>query len=263
MSSGHRLDRRQLMGAAFATAPAVTSAFAQQTLAPLMVFAAASLQGLLATINADWKLRGGAGIRIVAAATSALARQIEQGAPADLFAAADREWMDWVAERRLIRPETRREIFGNRLVLIAPVSSPLTLAIGPGAGLVTALGSGRLVMGDPDAVPAGRYARAALTSLGLWDGVRARIAATENVRAALALVARGEAPLGIVYETDARIEPRVRIVDRFNPDSHPAIVYPFAVTATSVHPQSLAFLDYMTSLDARRMIEAEGFAMLR
>jgi molybdate transport system substrate-binding protein len=192
----------------------------------LLVFAAASLKTALEEVQAAC----GHGFRTSYAASSALARQIEAGAPADLFISADQEWMDYLESRKLIRVETRRDLLGNGLVLIAPVGHAPTLVIGPGFELTAALGrGGRLAVADPNVVPAGKYAKAALTALGAWDGVSGRLAPAENVRAALLLVSRGEAPLGIVYRTDAAADPGVVIVGAFPDDSHPPIVYPAAV----------------------------------
>ena len=227
---------------------------------PLRVFAAASLQTALGAAAEQWRRETGRSISFSFAATSALARQIDQGAPADIFAAADDEWMDWAQARRLVRPESRASFLGNRLALIASADAPAgELAIGPAFPLAAALGDSRLAIGHPQAVPAGRYAQAALTTLGVWESVRQRIAGADNVRAALALVARGEARYGIVYETDARGEPRVRLIGLFPPNSHPPIVYPFAVVASSAHPDAAAFLGYLQTPPALRIFTAEGF----
>lgn len=240
-----------------------TAAFAQQG-RPILVFAATSLQTALNAVAAEWQKETGKRATFSFAASSALARQMEQGAPADLFASADLDWMDWATERKLIKPETRRTLLGNTLVLIEPAERPATtLAIAPGFALAEAIGDSRLATGNPQAVPVGRYAQAALTKLGVWERVGPRIAGTENVRQAMALVARGEARFGIVYETDARTEPRVRVVGTFPAESHPAIVYPFAITATSTNPDAAAFLAYLSSPAAIRIFTAEGFSVLK
>jgi molybdate transport system substrate-binding protein len=192
------------------------------------VFAAASLTNALQDIGRDYEASGGGKVKFSFAASSLLARQIEAGAHADMFFSADVEWMDYLAERKLIKAATRRDVLSNRLVLIAPAGSTMALKIEPGFALAAALGDSRLALADPDTVPAGKYAKAALTTLGVWDAVANKIARAENVRAALAYVARGEALLGIVYETDAKAEPKVRTVDVFPADTHPAIVYPVA-----------------------------------
>lgn len=227
---------------------------------PVVVFAATSLQTALGSVAEQWRRETGRAVTFSFAATPALARQIEQGAPADIFAAADNDWMDWAQTRGLIRPESRVSLLGNRLALIAAADAPASsLAIGPGFPLAAELGGSRLAIGHPQSVPAGRYAQAALNSLGVWEAVRSRIAGTDNVRAALALVARGEARYGVVYETDARSEPRVRLVGLFPPGSHPPIVYPFALVAASASADAAAFLSYLQTPAALRIFAAEGF----
>ncbi len=230
---------------------------------PVLVFAAASLQPALTAIAAAWQAETGKRAAMSFAASSALARQIEQGAPADLFLSADIDWMDWAQARNLVRSGTRRNLLGNTLVLIAAPDNADGLAIAPGFPLARAIGASRLATGDPQSVPVGRYARQALVSLGVWDEVAPRIAGVENVRAALALVARGEARYGIVYASDARSEPRVKVAGVFPASSHPPIIYPAALTAASDHPDAAAFLAYLTSPAATRIFEAEGFALLR
>ncbi len=226
----------------------------------VLIFAAASLQTALDALAGPAREATGVTIRVSYAGSSALARQIENGAPADLFISADLEWMDYLAARKLIRPASRVTLVGNELVLIAPRASPVALTIAPGFPLAAALGRSRLALADPEAVPAGRYARAALTSLGVWDSVAARIAAAENVRAALRLVARGEAPLGIVYRTDALVEPAVVDVGAFPAATHPAIVYPAALTAAA-SPAAAAVLAFLRGPAARRVFQAQGFSV--
>jgi molybdate transport system substrate-binding protein len=195
----------------------------------ITVFAAASLGTVLQEVGAAFTAASHVPVTFSFAASSALARQIESGAPADVFVSADQEWMDYLQARGLLAPRTRANVASNELVLIAPADSTLRLEIAPGFGLAEALGtSGRIATGDPASVPAGRYARDALMSLGVWAGVEKRLAAADNVRTALAFVARGEAPLGIVYATDARVEPKVRIVAVFPASTHKAITYPAA-----------------------------------
>lgn len=230
--------------------------------APLVVFAAASLKGALDAVAADFERDTGTRVSISYAATSALAKQIENDAPADLFLAADRDWMDALAAQGLIRADTRHDLLGNELVLIAPRESTATLAIAHGFPLAAALDDGRLALADPVAVPAGRYAKAALDSLGVWSSVADALAPAENVRAALVFVARSEAPLGIVYRTDALAEPAVRVVGAFPPESHPPIVYPVAVVAASRHAQAAAFLAHLRAAAARATFERHGFAVL-
>ena len=194
------------------------------------------------------------------AGTSALARQVEQGAPADVFISADRDWMDYLAQRGLVTDP--RALLANRLVLIAPASSTVALKLGPGAPLVDALGDGRLAVANVDSVPAGRYAKVALDSLGLWPQVARRLVQTTDVRAALRLVARGEVPLGIVYATDAHAERGVRVVDIFDQATHPTILYMAAVVSESSNPDAVAFLQFLGSAPARRAFEREGFTVV-
>ncbi|MBI1188177.1 MAG: molybdate ABC transporter substrate-binding protein [Alphaproteobacteria bacterium] len=252
------MRRRSFLASALASAVA---ACARPRAADILVLAAISLQDALEAIAVQQP--EGPRLSFAFAATSALARQIERGAPGDIFLSADVEWMDYLAERSLIRPETRIDLLSNRLVLIAPAGAPATpdLALTP-AAFAAALGEGRLAIADPESVPAGRYGRAALESLALIDVAGQRFARAENVRAALAFVARGEAPLGIVYETDARIEPRVRIVARFPGTAHPRIVYPGAVLTRSTHDGAAAALASLSAEPARGVFEAAGFAVL-
>ncbi len=230
---------------------------------PVVVFAAASLKNALDTIAKDWEAKTGKKATLSFAASSAIAKQIESGAPADLFISADLKWMDWVAERKLIDDASRKTLLGNTLVLIAPAESAVTLKIEKGFKLAEALGEGRLAMGDPKSVPAGIYGQAALTSLGVWDQVSAKVAGAENVRVALTYVARGETPLGIVYGTDAKSEPKVKVVDTFPADSHPTIVYPVAITASSTNADAKAFLAYLSTPEAAKVFEGQGFTVLK
>jgi molybdate transport system substrate-binding protein len=246
------------LAAAAILAPGIVAA---QT-APVVVFAAASLKNALDDVSGAFTKAGGGEVKISYAASSALARQIEAGAPADVFISADADWMDWVAQRKLIVPASRGDLLTNHLALIAPAASAVRLKIARGAALAAALGSdGRLAVAGPE-VPAGRYARASLTSLGLWDQVKDKLAPAENVRAALQFVARGASPLGIVYDTDARVEPQVRIVGLFPDASHPPIVYPAALTATSKNPRAAAFLKFLRSGAARSIFVHYGFIPL-
>jgi molybdate transport system substrate-binding protein len=228
----------------------------------IIVFAAASLKNALDDIANVWRRDTGKPVTISYAASSTLAKQIENGAPADLFISADPDWMDYLEQRKLIKSESRSDLLGNSLVLIAPVGSKVQLAIAPGFPLAEALSGGRLAMADPAAVPAGLYGKAALQKLGVWPTVANRVAAAENVRAALLLVARGEAPFGIVYKTDAAIEPGVRIVDIFPPDTHPPIVYPIALTAASGNPNGPSLLVYLRGMTARAQFQKAGFSLL-
>jgi molybdate transport system substrate-binding protein len=228
--------------------------------ADVTVFAAASLKNALDRIVADHQAATGQRVAVSYAASSALARQIEQGAPADLFVSADLDWMDYLQARNLIRPESRRNLVGNRIVLVAPAERAAPLALEPGA-LAAALGAGRFATAAVATVPAGRYGKAALESLGLWGTVAPRLAEAENVRAALTFVARGEAPLWLVYETDARAEPRVAVVARLPETSHPPIVYPAALTAAA-RPGAARFAEALRSPAARETFAREGFTPL-
>lgn len=229
---------------------------------PLLVFAAASLTDALGEVDRAFTTRTHIEVRASFAASSVLAKQIEAGAPADVFFSADLGWLDYLKKRGLLEAGSRRDVLGNALVLIAPADSPVHLRIAPRFDLAGTLGGGRLATGDPDSVPAGQYARAALTQLGVWDSVAARLVRAENVRAALEYVARGEAALGIVYRTDAQAEKRVRVVDTFPADTHPPIIYP-AVVTSGARAQAPRFVDFLASEEARRIFARYGFTPLR
>jgi molybdate transport system substrate-binding protein len=230
--------------------------------AEAMVFAAASLKEALDEVARRFDADTGHRSVLVYGASSVLARQIEHGAPADLFISADREWMDYLAARKLIDSKSRVELLSNRLVLISPSDSRIKLAVARGFRLGEALGPDRLAMADPDHVPAGKYARAALEALGAWAGVSGKLARSENVRAALALVARGETPLGIVYRTDAVAERRVRVVEEFPASSHPPIIYPAALTASSKSRAASRLLAFLRSPAVRAVWEKYGFGVV-
>ena len=224
-----------------------------------LVLAAASLQESLTAAADRWTARGHPRPVLSFAASSALARQIEARAPADLFISADEDWMDYVAQRGLVAPRTRVSFLANDIVLVAPAQSRLHLAARPGFALGRALGSGRLAMADPDTVPAGRYGKEALAGLGVWPQVSDRIARAENVRAALALVAHGAAPLGVVYATDARAEPAVRIVSAFPAGSHKPVTYPVARLATASNPDAEGFRRFLISGEGKAIFVRFGF----
>jgi molybdate transport system substrate-binding protein len=228
----------------------------------LTVFAAASLKTALDAVNRACEAEVGGRAAISYAASSALARQIEQGAPADIFMSADLDWMEYLSGKDLIDAGTRTGLLGNGIVLVAPAESPVSAEIAPNFDLTGLLGDGRLAMANVDAVPAGKYGKASLEALGVWHSIADRVAQAENVRAALALVATGEAPLGIVYRTDALAESKVKIVGTFPADSHPPIVYPVARTAASPSPQAPAFLACVQSAEAKQIFEAQGFTVL-
>lgn len=227
-----------------------------------VVFAAASMQTALDAVVVAWESETGGDVVVSYAASSALARQIEQGAPADIFISADIDWMDYLAERALIDTETRIDLLANRLVLIAPAGEAEPVEITAELDLDGLLRDGRLAVADTNAVPAGRYARAALESLGLWEAVGDRLAPAANVRAALAFVSRGETPLGIVYATDDFADPNVEAIGIFPADSHPPIVYPAAIVAGSSGVDAEAFLAWLRSTAARCIFAAEGFTLL-
>jgi molybdate transport system substrate-binding protein len=238
----------------------LSSAAASDT-APITVFAAASLTNVLQELGDGFTRATSIPVRFSFAASSALARQIENGSPADVFFSADLEWMDYLQTRNLIQSETRHNVLGNRLVLIAPSDSPIKLKIEPGFALAAALGTGRLATGDPQSVPAGRYAREALTTLQVWNTVAQRLAPADSVRSALAFVDRGEAPLGIVYETDALLDKRVRVVDVFPDNSHLPIVYPVALTSHA-NAEAAKFIAYLRGPAGEVAFKAYGFKPL-
>lgn len=232
----------------------------ERTSAPTapIVLAAASLQESLEAAADVWTAKGHARPVVSFAASSALARQVEAGAPADLFISADEEWMDTLGAKGMIRPRTRATMLSNSLVLIAPASSPIVLRPTQGFALSAALGTGRLALADP-AVPAGRYARQALETLNVWNQVAGRVATGDSVRAALALVARGEAPLGIVYATDALAEPKVRVVATFPAQSHRPITYPVALLTSSRNKDAEGFLAFLLSPEGLAVFRRYGF----
>jgi molybdate transport system substrate-binding protein len=229
---------------------------------PVLVFAAASLTTAFNAIGAEWEKATGKKVSFSYAASSALARQMESGAPADLFVSADLRWMDFAAEKKLIKDDSRETLLGNALVLIAPQGDKIDIKIAKGFDLAKALGDSRLATGAIPAVPVGNYAKQALTNLGVWEQIEPKIAGAESVRAALALVARGEAKLGIVYATDAKAEPKVKVVDTFPEGSHDPVVYPIALTASSTNPDAAEFLAYLRSPMAEKILADQGFTIV-
>jgi molybdate transport system substrate-binding protein len=230
-----------------------------QSRADVTIFAAASLRDGLDELVREYERQGRGKVVVSYAGSPTLARQIEKGAPADIFISANTEWMDLLAVRGLIRIETRVNLLSNRLVLIAHGGSQTALRIGPRFPLAELLGDRRLAMADPDSVPAGKYGKAALESLGVWGEVAPKVARAENVRAALALVARGEAPFGIVYRSDAVAEPRVRTVGEFPAGSHPQIIYPAAVIAGTRSKIAYETLRHLRSINAGTVWQRHGF----
>ena len=227
--------------------------------ADVTVFAAASLKEALDAQTRHFQAVTGHKVVVSYAGSNALAKQIESGAPADVFITADLEWMDYIEQRKLLAPNSRVELLRNVLVLVAPSASATTLRIGPQFGLAQALGRDKLAMANPASVPAGKYGRNALEALGVWKDVEQRVARADNVRGALALVSRGEAPFGIVYRTDAIADRGVRIVDAFPAGSHAPIVYPAAIVASSTSAAARPLLDYLASPAARVVWERHGF----
>jgi len=259
------IKRRMILGLGLTVVMGLGSAIgaAQAQSKDLVIFAAASLKNALDEACAAWvKETGKPAPRMSYAASSVLAKQLEQGAPADLFLSADLDWMDYAAGKGLIRPETRVTLLANRIGLIAPADSKVALVLAPGVDLAAALGDGRLAMGNVDSVPAGKYGKAALETLGAWDKVKDKVAQADNVRAALLLVSRGEAPLGIVYTTDAAADPKVKVVAVFPQETHPPILYPVAVTKDSLHADAPAFLAWLRGAAPRAAFEKQGFTVL-
>jgi len=244
-----------------ALALCVAAASPHSAAADVIVFAAASLKETMDVQAREFERATGNKVIVSYGASNALAKQIEAGAPADLFVSADLDWMDYVAQRALVAPGTRVDLLLNTLVLIAPASSSAALRIGPGFALAAALGTERLAMANPDSVPAGKYGKAALESLGAWSSVEKKVAAAENVRAALALVSRGEAPFGIVYRTDAMADRGVKVIDTFPRGSYPQIVYPAAVLAASKSGSARPLLAYLRSAPAAAVWEKYGLGL--
>jgi molybdate transport system substrate-binding protein len=244
-----------LLALLLATTGTSMSADAQQ----LTVLAAASLKNALDEVAQHYPQRRILKIAVSYAGSSALARQIENGAPADIFISADRDWMDYVEKRGLIRIASRVNLLRNELVLIAPAASAVQVELVPGLALAPLLGKDRLAMADPDYIPAGKYGKAALETLGVWRSVAGKIARAENVRAALNFVSRGEAPLGIVYRTDAAADRKVRIVAVFPADTHPPVVYPAALLAAARDPSAALFFEFLQSAQAQVIFNKHGF----
>lgn len=250
--------RRGFVASALAALALVGAPLQAAPRAPV-VLAAASLQESLSAVADAWARHGHPRPVISFAASSALARQVEAGAPADLFFSADEDWMNYLDQRHLLRGGSRVSLLTNAMVLVAPAASRLRLTVAPRFPLAQALGNGRLAMADPDSVPAGKYGREALTALGVWGQVEPKVARAENVRAALALVARGEAPLGIVFATDARATPGVRVVSAFSPRSHAPISYPVAGLARATNPEGEGFRRFLMGGEAKAIFRRYGF----
>lgn len=258
---GFELDRRRLVLAGLATL-ALPAAARPAAATPVMIYAAATLKDALDQAIASAE----AGLRLpiiaVYGPSPSLVKQLENDAPGDIFFSADPDWMDEAAARKIVDPATRTDLLSSKLVLIAPGPKAAATAIEPGFPLAAMLGDGRLAMCDPMMMPAGRYGRAALQSLGVWDSVKDRVANAENVRAALAYVARREAPLGIVFDTDARLDPGVTIIGTFPVGSHPPIIYPIAAVARSRNPDTAKVLRFLVSPAAQPIFERYGYTVL-
>jgi molybdate transport system substrate-binding protein len=235
----------------------------QARAADVSVFAAASLKNAIDEIGAVWKTKSGHAITATYAASNALAKQIEAAAPADVFISADEAWMDELAGKNLIKPESRKDIVGNTLVIVAAKDAKLAVDLAAKPNLAETLGKDKLAMADVKSTPAGKYGKAALESLKLWDAVSPQVAQQENVRAALALVATGEAKLGIVYSSDAAVEPKVEIAATFPDESHVPILFPAAVVAATANADAQGFVDFLASDEAKAIFKKDGFKILQ
>ena len=240
----------------------VASVPAAQAQDKVIVFAAASLKNALDDVNAAWKADTGKEASISYEASSTLAKQIEGGAPADIFVSADLTWMKYLSDKKLTKPDSEVQLLGNTLVLVAPADSKAEIKIAPNFDLAGLIGDGKLAMCDVK-VPAGKYGKASLEALGVWASVEGKIAQAENVRAALKFVSTGEAVAGIVYQTDANAEPKVKVLGTFPEDSHPPIVYPVGLTAASTNPDAVAFLKYMQSSQGQGLVRGTGIRLPR
>ena len=256
------LGRRRIVLATLAGLALPLRAARSATAQPVRIFAAATLQDALAGAMAAAQAALHVPVTAVYGPSPALVKQLENGAPGDLFFAADTDWMDEAVARKVVDPATRVDLLSSALVLVAPASHSVATRIAPGFPLAGMLGDGRLAMCDPMMMPAGRYGRAALQKLGVWDSVKDRVANAADVRAALAYVARGEAPLGIVFDTDARLDPGVKIVGTFPADSHPPIVYPIAAVAHNRNPKAAGVLRFLVSAQAKPIFERYGYKVL-
>lgn len=255
-----RLARASVLGGAALVIAASGAARADDN--NLTIFAAASLKNALEAVNTACEADVGEKATISFAGSSALAKQIEQGAPADIFMSADLDWMAYLSDKNLTKKDTETKLLGNSIVLIAPADSTATVDLKQGVDLAAVVGDGKLAMANTDSVPAGKYGKAALESLGAWAGVESKVAQAENVRAALALVSTGEAPFGIVYKTDAAADKKVKVLATFGADTHPPIVYPVAVTAEAKDADAPKFLKCLQTDKARALFEEQGFTVL-
>ena len=241
------------------TATAIIASIGTAHADSISVFAAASMKTALDQIDTAWKAKSGKDVVATYGSTATLAKQVEEAAPADIFISADLKWMDELASKNLIKPDSRKNLTGNTLVLVASAGATLDSKI---ENLAQTLGDEKIALGDIKSVPAGKYAKAALDSLNLWAAVESHVVMQDNVRSALALVAKGEAKLGIVYGSDAKAEPKVGVVATFPETSHPKIIYPAAIIAASTNADDQAYLDFLTSKDAQLIFQANGFTLL-
>lgn len=256
------MKRRNLLLSLLAAVALTAGTAIPAMAADLTVFAAASMKGSLDKAAAAYEAGGGSKVSISYASSSQLAKQIEAGAPADVFISADSKWMTYLIERDTVKQDAAVNFLGNRLVLVAPADSSISLKIGRDFPLAATLGTDRLAMGEPKSVPAGQYGREALMFYGVWDDVASKVAGSDNVRAALKLVSSGEAPLGIVYETDARADKDVKVIDTFDEESHSPIVYPVAPVEASANAEKIAFLKYLLGPEAAKIFRDAGFTAL-
>jgi molybdate transport system substrate-binding protein len=256
------IGRRLVILAALAMTALPAMAARSAAAEPVMIFAAATLKNALDAVDAAAEASTHVRVTAVYAPSPSLVKQLENGAPGDIFFSADVDWMNEAIARKVVDPSTRDDLLSSKLVLVAPVSEAVATTIRPGFPLAAMLGSGRLAMCDPMMMPAGRYGRAALQKLGVWDSVKDRVVNAANVRAALVYVARREAPLGVVFDTDARLEKGVKTIGVFPASSHPPIVYPVAAVAGSRNPNTARILDFITSPAARPIFEKYGYTML-
>lgn len=256
------LNRRTLLNCFVSTTLLALASGPALAAEKVTVFAAASLKNALDEVSGAWTAETSKEATISYAASSALAKQIEAGAPADIFISADLDWMTYLTDKKLVDAGGVVKLLGNHLVLIAPAGSQASIAIAPGFDLAGLVGDGKLALADVKAVPAGKYAKAALETLGVWASVEGKVAQAENVRAALKLVATAEAPAGIVYQTDASAEPKVKVLATFPDDTHPAIIYPAARLASATNPDAAAFLAYLHSKPALDIFRKDGFVIL-
>lgn len=256
------MKRRSLLLSFIAAAAVALGSATQAAAADVVVFAAASMKGPLDKVAAAFKAGGGSTVTISYASSSQLAKQIEAGAPADVFISADIKWMDYVIEKGAVKKEAAINFLGNRLVLVAAKDSTVSLKIAKDFPLAATLGDNRIAMGDPKSVPAGKYGQESLKFYGVWKDVEPRVAGGENVRAALKLVSSGEAPLGIVYETDARADKAVKVVDVFGEESHSPIVYRVAPVEASKNSDKDVFVKFLLGPEATRIFKDAGFTTL-